>query len=691
MDGILFSKYLNPPTISPELKEDHELDTNDRMYLINKKIDDRLILDTYENLIEKKQFIKNEKLVSINDYVFNDVEFLQDHYSDIEKGLFHKLNKCKTKMGGLLLKKLFLKPVHDIDLLEKRQAIITKIKKIKTVIEPILDNIKIIENDLIWFWNDSNLRHIDLMNDLIYFNYDIIPFFNMNEVLNNNEKALLVTNIYKIIVSPLLTVLTPILSFLVPLIILFYMQRNSPIKIPIGTLFTQYMKTIFGTDSMKLVFQNPTKALLASIFTKGIYLFMYLQNIYYSIQSSSNTHKIINIIHEKLNKMTQYINCVNQIKILCESNGLEDISPFINYSGIKDDLSIYDSYFNFPVFNKDPSLFSNKGKILYTFKKFKENKDKMIHIFHYSGTIDSILSIENILSNSSKENPFSMTKYSRKKIPEIIIKDIWHPYLNKDVVNNIVKNNLDIKNNILITGPNAAGKSTFIKSVILNIILSQTIGISSSSEFKITPFKMIETYLHIPDSKGSSSLFEAEMFRSRDYIEKIKNLENEDFSFIVLDEIFSSTNYIEGFSGAYSILKKISSFKNTLSITTTHYTDLEVLEKNTDGRILNYKFEINYDENKEILFNYILQRGVSRQYIALDLLKKNGFDDDVLEDAIAMCESIKEKNLIFKNTKKKVKGKKIKGKKEKGEKEKGKKEKEKNKVKKTTISTDIPK
>ena len=50
------------------------------------------------------------------------------------------------------------------------------------------------------------------------------------------------------------------------------------------------------------------------------------------------------------------------------------------------------------------------------------------------------------------------------------------------------------------------------------------------------------------------------MIRSKNYIEKLKNMDENKFSFIVLDEIFSSTNYVEGFSGAYAILKKISSF-----------------------------------------------------------------------------------------------------------------------------------
>jgi DNA mismatch repair ATPase MutS len=169
---------------------------------------------------------------------------------------------------------------------------------------------------------------------------------------------------------------------------------------------------------------------------------------------------------------------------------------------------------------------------------------------------------------------------------------------------------------------------------------------------------MIETYLHIPDTKGSSSLFEAEMFRSKDYIDKIKNMDIDKFSFIVLDEIFSSTNYVEGFSGAYSILKKISSFSNTLSITTTHYTDLEILEKETKGKIINYKFEVERNEDNEIIFNYKLKRGISNQYIALELLKKNGFDDDVIKTALDICKRIKEKKLIFIEEKDKKKKKK---------------------------------
>jgi DNA mismatch repair ATPase MutS len=642
-------EFLIPTEKDPELKKEHELNTNDRMHFINKKLDENFLLGIYENIIEKKKYIKNENSVEINDYVFNDIEFLHDHYLDFKKGILSKLDTCYTKMGSLILKNILMKPLYNINIIKERQKIYQKISLAKNEIIPLLIIIKNIESDILWFWNDSNIKHIESMNDLIYFNYDFIPFFNLNEVLNNSEKALLITNIYKIIVSPILTILTPLISLLLPLIFLFYMQRKVNLNIPMSTIFTQYIKTLFSNDSMKMFFKNQSKAMIASFVTKGIYLFMYFQNIYYSLQSSSNTNKIINTIHEKLNKINQYIKITNQIKNICLKNNIDNISSFINYDKIKSDITIYDDYFNFDIFNNEPSIFSNKGKILYTFKKFKNNKDSMTNIFHYTGVIDTIISIQNIICNSNLDNPYCITSFLNNKKPIINSNNIWHPYLK-----NSVKNSIDIKSNILITGPNAAGKSTFIKAIIINILLSQTLGISSSQKFEITPFHLIETYLHIPDSKGCTSLFEAEMFRSRDYIEKIKNLDSNKKSFIVLDEIFSSTNYVEGFSGAYSILKKISSFKNNLSITTTHYTDLDRLEKDTKGKIINYKFEVDYDINNNILFNYLLKKGTSRQYIALELLKKNGFDNDVIEDAIDICKKIKEKKITFfqKNNKK---------------------------------------
>ena len=647
-------KNNNVPELSPEEKKEDELNLDDRMYLMSKQIDTNVTNNIYDGLCKRKNLIYQDNLVQVNDYVFNDVELLHDYYLNENNSLFDKLNNCHTKIGSLLLKNILLKPIHDQQILRSRQEYITKINVIKDQLIPIMQNIKAIEKDLIWFWNDGNMKHIDLMKDMIYFNWDIIPFFNIGDALNKNENALLITNIYKIIISPILTCLTPIISLLVPLVLMLYFNKKVGNAISWKEIVINYFKTLWNNDTMKFLISNPTKANLASLATKGLYLFMYFQNIYYSVQSSSSTNKIINIIHEKLNKMTLYIKYSKQIEEICSSNGLTDLNSFIYYNNIKEDNDLYYlNYFCFPVFEKTPGLFTNKGKILKIFNDFRNNKDILLNVFHYNGIIDVLLSINNLLNNSSKTHPYTKTTYLNTSMPKMDIGDIWHPYLDKNVTSDVVKNNIKINKNLLITGPNAAGKSTFIKSIIINIILAQTIGINSSTKFEISPFHLLETFLNIPDIKGTSSLFEAEMLRSKDYIQKLSNMDEDKFSFIVLDEIFSSTNYVEGFSGAYSILKKLSSFKNALFIVTTHYTDLEILEKDTKGKIKNYKFEISYNENKDIIFNYLIKEGISRQYIALELLEKNGFSDDIITDAKDICSKIKNNKLHFNKLKSK--------------------------------------
>ena len=506
---------------SPEDKQDHELNLEDRMHLISKNIEDNKTINLYNTLSNSRNITDYKHKSSINEYVYDDIEFNQDHYMDHNKSLFEKINKCNTKIGSLLLKKILMNPIKTIEQLKIRQSYLEKINKIHKELEFHIQNIKMIENDLIWFWDDNNIRHIDLMHDMVYFNWNVIPFFNVGESLNNNETALLVSNIYKILISPILTSLTPIVSLLVPLVLLIYFNKKTGNVLSWKTIIYNYFKTMFGNDTMKVLIKNPTQANLASLATKGLYLFMYFQNIYYSIQSSSNTNKVVNIIHDKLNKMNLYIKHSIEINRICKSVGLDDFKSYYDYNNIENNIHHYDNnYFMYKVFNKTPGLFTNKGKILKVFKDFRMEKDNIINIFNYNGVVDVLLSINSLLINSTNENPYILTKFVNSKAPKLNCENIWHPYLTKDVTNDVIKNSVNVDKNMLITGPNAAGKSTFIKSIIINIILAQTIGVNSASFFSLTPYHLIETYLHIPDVKGSSSLFEAEMLRSKEYIEK---------------------------------------------------------------------------------------------------------------------------------------------------------------------------
>ncbi len=269
------------------------------------------------------------------------------------------------------------------------------------------------------------------------------------------------------------------------------------------------------------------------------------------------------------------------------------------------------------------------------------NKERLVNILKYIGEIDVYLSLSKLYNSyRNSENRYCFVKYIKSDRPYVKVKDIWHPNLNRDPTTNSVT--LGRKNkNLLITGPNKSGKSIFIKSLATSILFSQTIGIVPAFKFTFTPFKTINSYLHIPDITGKASLFEAEMYRAKEHIARLNNMNKDEFSFIIMDEIFTSTNYVEGYSAAYSICKKLSNYNNSISIITTHFTGLNKIEEETDGNIVNYKFVIDRDENNDIIYEHKLRRGYSEQYIALELLKNNDFDKDVIDDAIKMCNILK--------------------------------------------------
>jgi len=287
------------------------------------------------------------------------------------------------------------------------------------------------------------------------------------------------------------------------------------------------------------------------------------------------------------------------------------------------------------LFKATPTIFSNKGKVLITYGVV-DKCPGVLDLLKYIGEVDCYLSICKMI----KSGYYSFPKFSQSKKPIIHVKDLWHPYLNPKTA---VKNDINIggdnqPNNMVITGPNAGGKSTFIKSVTLLLLFGQSLGIVPGTSCEFTPFKLLNTYLNIPDCKGKESLFEAEMHRARDHIRELEALDPNSKAFLVMDEIFSSTNPEEGISGGYAIAKKLGEFPNSVTLLTTHFTYLTNLEKDTDNYMA-HKIPINRVEGR-IEYPYKLTKGVSDQFIALELLKHKGFDEDIIENAVEICKNI---------------------------------------------------
>jgi DNA mismatch repair protein MutS len=154
------------------------------------------------------------------------------------------------------------------------------------------------------------------------------------------------------------------------------------------------------------------------------------------------------------------------------------------------------------------------------------------------------------------------------------MKGLWYPGISSQSAVTNDWSFTDEDRNAILTGPNAGGKSTLMKAVLVATLLAQTIGITSCKEgMELKPFGAIASHINVTDSqKRGESLFQAEMQRIKGCVDLLQSAEKRDLTaLVVIDEIFSSTNPVEGVAGAYATARRIGTFKCALSIISTHY------------------------------------------------------------------------------------------------------------------------
>jgi DNA mismatch repair ATPase MutS len=125
-----------------------------------------------------------------------------------------------------------------------------------------------------------------------------------------------------------------------------------------------------------------------------------------------------------------------------------------------------------------------------------------------------------------------------------------------------------------------------MKSFILSILLSQTIGVSNCSQITFKPFHSIHAQIVIPNQVGKASLFEAEI---ESYGTLFNNLD-QNLHLFVSDELFSGTNHNDSNTSSYALYKYMSTLPNVMKVISTHH--FEILQKCGD-LIDQYRFD-NY-------------------------------------------------------------------------------------------------
>jgi hypothetical protein len=531
-----------------------------------------------------------------------DLELLEQN-SPGNKPMYELLLNPQTEIGKNHLKKWSEFYTTDVEFLKNTQEIFKKISKLK------------LNKELI---NETFTSYNDIKNDnnfigkYHYIGWDKIKWLNYSLIFMQ------ILSVYNLS-SPVVNLMSPFALFLVPYFLLKGMKIPITWKMYRVILIKQLKNHAIGQLFTSFHKVKPNQKIYI-LFCAG----MYVYNFYQNILSCYNFYKNTYFITQKFELLRQYLNYtidnMKQYEKIIEN--YDKYGEF--YKDIKDNREKLEDFLNV-IKNIPKKCLTVKnvfkiGKIMKNFYKIydSEELDGILNFsFGFNGYLDNLKGLE---KNKHKLNFTKFVKDQKKT--KLRMKSVFHPS-----IKNPIKNSINLNKNRIITGPNAAGKTTILKATILNTIFSQQIGMGYYKKCELSPFHYIHCYINIPDTSGRDSLFQAEARRCKDILEIIRD-NPEKKHFCVFDELYSGTNPYEAISSAYGYLKYIIKNENVKFLLTTHFINLcKLLEK--EKFIENNCMHTDIKEDVPT-YHYKIMKGISNVKGGITVLKELDYPSEII-------------------------------------------------------------
>jgi hypothetical protein len=586
---------------------------------------------TNMNEIFKVPIYYNSKKVEIKSNIITDLELItpiEKSCNPIYTYFFNTENDVSTKISEQITNFY----TTDISFLEDTQKLMKEYKPLENKYTNISPNYK----NIIDIWDELKVD-TGFKDKYSYVDWEMFEF------LNNSEMFLQLMSTYNVL-SPLFSLIMPIFILIIPFFIIKLKGLNLTVE-----EYVEVLKLVAQTNAVGKLFTSnfstmkPQDAIYI-IISAAFYVFSIYQNIISCIKFYNN----MKTIHTYFNDIKLYLNTT--------------IHSMENYTQFSKHLKTHDE-FNSTIQTKMKILHEINKKLnsiaeynLYNINNYKEignvlkyfyelhssavYEDAIMYSIGFNGYIDCIEGLQkNIL-----ERKVNYAKFQKKTKKEKGKKDDDKKDLKKDsrhkenifknsyyanlMNKNPIKNTITFEKNQIITGPNASGKTTILKSTLINIILTQQFGCGFYDSAKFVPFKHIHCYLNIPDTSGRDSLFQAEARRCKEILDVINEHKNESH-FCVFDEIYSGTNPEEAENSATAFMLYLQKYKNVSSMLTTHFINV-CKNLNKIKTIQNNRMASEKKDNK-ITYLYKLEPGISEIRGGINVLTEMNYPKEILE------------------------------------------------------------
>jgi hypothetical protein len=516
-------------------------------------------------------------------------------------------------------------------------------------------------------WRDTK-EDPDFLEKYCYIEWDMVKYLNKSPYFLQSLSIINMT--------------APIMSFIIPIVFLVFPFVILKIqKVPINfSMYIQVLKDIarhhFIGKAITSMQSLSWDKIIYMIITVALYGLQIYQNINLCYRFYRNIHKI----NSHLTDLRDYV----FYSIQSMENFVEISRKHASYREFcevtaKHCATLRDFYQELlPIRPFEPGFFkiTEIGYLLKCFYELHSNKyyeDSLRYSMGFEGYINALSGIHSNLSeghismatfvSEQQDNadgnevlPTSvegnLKKPNMNNESTLFRKQYYPPYMGVEHV----KNNLDLSNNAIITGPNASGKTTMLKATTINVIFSQQFGVGFYESCVLKPYTHIHSYLNIPDTSGRDSLFQAESRRCKEIIDIIQHPYDEEDGenfvqtgslefnttprhFCIFDELYSGTNPTEATKSAYAFLLYLSKYRNVDFILTTHYISIcNKLEKKLSKmeslkQIVNYKMDVvENPQTGKAEYNYRMKRGISKIQGAVLILEDMCYPKEILDE-----------------------------------------------------------
>lgn len=245
----------------------------------------------------------------------------------------------------------------------------------------------------------------------------------------------------------------------------------------------------------------------------------------------------------------------------------------------------------------------------------RKNHNKLAEWLNVVAEIDALIS----LSNYANNQPGFIFPEIHEGGFAVRAQQLGHPLLKaeKRICNNIEINGWS--KIVIVTGANMAGKSTFLRTVGVNLILGRTGAPVCAEKMVLTPIALYTNMRTTDSLLKDESYFFAELKRIKGVLDRLESGER---IFVILDEMLKGTNSVDKLNGSRELIRKLIQLES-VSLIATHDLKLSEMEEEFPQQVFNKCFEIKI-KNDELVFDYLLSDGATKTMNATFLMKKMG-------------------------------------------------------------------